>query len=69
MELHNLYNSSNIVRVIKSRRMRWAHHVAPMQEMKNVCKIQVQKAGWMRPLRIPGHRCVVNVRMELEEMD
>jgi hypothetical protein len=36
-ELHNLYASPNIIRVIKSRRMRWAGHVGCMGEMKNIC--------------------------------
>jgi hypothetical protein len=34
--LHNLYDSPNIIRVIESRRMRWAGHVACVEEMKNV---------------------------------
>jgi hypothetical protein len=35
-ELHNLYTSPNIIRVIKSRRMRWVRHTAFMDEMRNV---------------------------------
>jgi hypothetical protein len=42
-ELHNLYPSSNIITVIKSRRMRWAGHVARMEEMKNFYIILVGK--------------------------
>jgi hypothetical protein len=42
-ELHNLYVSPNIIRVIKSRRIRWAGHVTPMREMRNACKILVGK--------------------------
>jgi hypothetical protein len=41
-ELHNLYSSSNIIRVIISRRMRWARHVARMLEMRNAYKILVE---------------------------
>jgi hypothetical protein len=40
-ELHNLYSSSSIIRVIKSRRMRWAGHVARMRERRNAYKILV----------------------------
>jgi hypothetical protein len=40
-ELHNLYPSTNIVRVIKSRKMRWAGHVTRMEEMRNAYKILV----------------------------
>jgi hypothetical protein len=42
-ELHNLYVSSNIIRMIKSRRMRWAGHVECMGEMRNAQKILVRK--------------------------
>jgi hypothetical protein len=41
-ELHNLYFSPNIIRLIKSRRIRWAGHVAHMGEMRNVYKILVE---------------------------
>jgi hypothetical protein len=37
-ELHNLYSSPSIIRIIKSRRMRWAGHVTPMGEKRNVCR-------------------------------
>jgi hypothetical protein len=40
-ELHNLYSSPNIIRMIKSRRMRWARHVVLMGEMQNAYKILV----------------------------
>jgi hypothetical protein len=43
-ELHNLYSSPNIIRMIKSRRMRWAGHVARMVEKRNVYSILVGKA-------------------------
>jgi hypothetical protein len=42
-ELHNLYSSPNIIRMIKSRRMRWAGHVARMGEKRNTCRILVGK--------------------------
>jgi hypothetical protein len=42
-ELHNLYSSPSIIRMIKSRRMRWAGHVACMREARNACRILVGK--------------------------
>jgi hypothetical protein len=44
-ELHNLYSSPSIIRIIKSRRMRWAGHVARMGEKRNVNRILVRKPG------------------------
>jgi hypothetical protein len=41
-ELHNLYSSPNIMRMIKSRRMRWAGHVARKEEKRNTCRILVE---------------------------
>jgi hypothetical protein len=49
-ELHNLYASTNIIRVIKSRRMRWAGHVAHIGEIRNTYKILVGKPEGKRPL-------------------
>jgi hypothetical protein len=54
-ELHNLYSSPSIIRVIKSRRMRWAWHVAQMGEKRNACMILVGKPEEKRPLGKP--RC------------
>jgi hypothetical protein len=51
-ELRSLYASSNAIRVIKSRRMKWAGHVACMREMRNVYKILVDKPERKRPLEI-----------------
>jgi hypothetical protein len=42
-ELHNLYSSPSIIRIVKSRRMRWAGHVAPMGEKRSVCRLLVGK--------------------------
>jgi len=42
-EFHNLFNSSNIIRTMKSRKMRWVQHVAHMEEMRNAYKILVRK--------------------------
>jgi hypothetical protein len=49
-ELHNLYTSTNIIRLIKSRRMRWAGHIASTGKMRNVYKIVVGKSEGKRPL-------------------
>jgi hypothetical protein len=49
-ELHNLYCSPSIIRIIKSRRMRWAGHVARMGEKRNAYRILVVKPGGKRPL-------------------
>jgi hypothetical protein len=40
-ELHNLYSSPSIIRIIKSKRMRWAGHVTRMGEKRNVCRLLV----------------------------
>jgi hypothetical protein len=48
-DLHNLYSSPNIVRVIKSRRMRWAEHVARMGEGRGVYRVLVGRSEWKRP--------------------
>jgi hypothetical protein len=55
-ELHNLYSSPDIIRQIKSRRMRWVGHVARMGEGRNVYRVLVGKAEGKRPLERPRHR-------------
>ena len=67
-ELNSLYSSPNIVRVIKSRRMRWAGRVARMEEGRDVHKVLVGKPEGKRPLGRPRRRCEVNVKMDLEEV-
>ena len=67
-ELNDLYSSPNIVRVIKSRRMRWAGHVARMGEERGVYRVLVGKPEGRRPLRTPRRRWVGNIRMELQEV-
>jgi hypothetical protein len=52
-EFHNLYSSLNIIRMIKSGRMRWAWHVARMGETRNAYRILVGKAEGKRPLGRP----------------
>jgi hypothetical protein len=66
-ELHNLHASLNIIRVMKSRRLRWVGHGACMGQMRNVYKILVRKPEAKRPLRRPRHRWEDNIKMELRE--
>jgi transcription termination factor 2 len=67
-ELHNLYSLPNIIRMIKSRRMRWAGHVARMGETRNAYRILVGKLEGKRPLGRPRRRWVGNVKMDLREI-
>ena len=67
-ELNDLYSSPNIVRVIKSRRMRWAGHVARMGEEIEVYRVLVGKPEGKRPLGRPRHRWVDNIRADLQEV-
>jgi hypothetical protein len=66
-KLHNLYCLPSIIRIIKSRRMRWAGHVARMGE-KNAYRILVGKPEGKRPLGRPRHRWEDNIRMDLREI-
>ena len=67
-DLNNLYSSPNIVRVIKSRRMRWAGHVARMGEGRGVYRVLLGKPQGRRPLGRPRRRWEVNIRMDLREV-
>ena len=67
-ELNDLYSSPNIVRVIKSRRTRWAGHVARMGEEKAVYRVLVGKPEGKRPMGRPRRRWVDNIRMDLQEV-
>jgi len=67
-ELNDLYCSPNIVRVIKSRRMRWVGHVARMGEERGVYRVLVGKPEGKRLLGRPRRRCVDNIRMYLQEV-
>jgi len=67
-ELSDLYSSPNIVRVIKSRRMRWAGHVARMGEEKGVFRVLVGKPEGKRPLGRPKRRRVDNITNDLQEV-
>ena len=67
-ELNDLYSSPNIVRLIKSRRMRWAGHVARMCEERGVYRVLVGKPEGRRPLGRPRRRWVHNIRTDLQEV-
>ena len=67
-ELNDLYFSPNIVLVIKSRGMRWAGHVARMEEGRGVHKVLVGKTEGKRTLRRPRRRWENNIKMDLQEV-
>jgi hypothetical protein len=67
-ELHDLYSSPNIAKVIKSRRMRWAEHVARMEEGKGVSRFWLGGPKVKRPLGRPRSRWEDNVKMNLREI-
>jgi len=67
-ELNDVYRSPNIVRVIKSRRMRWAGHVARMGEETGVYMVLVGRPEGRIPLGRPRRRWVDNIRMDLKEV-
>jgi hypothetical protein len=64
-EIHNLYSSPSIIRIIRSRRMRWAGHVARMGEWRNVYRLLVGKPEGKRPLGRPRRRWMDNIKMDL----
>jgi hypothetical protein len=67
-ELHDLYSSPNIVRVIKSRRMRWAGHEARMGEGRGTYRVLVGRSEGKRPLGRPRRRWEDNIKMDLGEI-
>jgi hypothetical protein len=67
-ELHSLYSSPNIVRVIKSRRMGWAGHVARVGEGRGVYRIWVGRSKGKRPLGRPRRRLADNIKLDLREI-
>jgi hypothetical protein len=56
------------IRIIKSRKMTWAGHVARMGEKRNACRILLGKPEGKRPLRRPRRRWVDNIKMDLTEI-
>jgi hypothetical protein len=67
-ELHTLYSSPNIIRQIKSRRKRWAGHVARMGEERDEYRVLMGKPEGKRPLRKPRRRWEVVIRMDFREI-
>jgi hypothetical protein len=67
-ELHNLYYSPSIVRMIKSRKMRWAGHVARLEKKRTAYRIMVGKPEGKRLLGRPECRWEDNIRMDLGEI-
>jgi hypothetical protein len=63
-----LYSSPSIIRIMKSRRMRWAGHVARMEEERKAYRLLVGKPGENIPLGRPRRRWVGNIRMDLGEV-
>jgi hypothetical protein len=67
-ELHDLYSSPSIIRIIKSRRMRWTGYVAGMGEKRNAYRLLVGKPEGKIPLGRPRRRWVDNIKMDLGEV-
>jgi hypothetical protein len=67
-ELHDLYSSPTIVRVIKWRRMIWAGHVARMGEGRDMYRVLVGKPEGKRPLGRPRCRWEDNIKMDLQKV-
>ena len=67
-ELRDFYSLPNIVRVVKSRKMRWAGHVARMGERRGVHRVLVGKPEGKRPLGRPRRRWEDNIKIDLQEV-
>ena len=67
-ELRGLYSLPNIMRVVKSRRMRWAGHVARMGKGRGVHRVLVGKPEGKRPLGRPRRRWEDNIKIDLQEV-
>jgi hypothetical protein len=67
-ELHNVCSSRDTIRQIKSRKMRWAGHVARMGEGRNVYRVLVGKPEGKRPLGRQRRRCEDGIKMDIREM-
>ena len=67
-ELNDLYFSPNIVREVKSRRVRWAGHVAHMEDRRCVCRVSVVKPEGKRTLGRTRRRWEDNIKMDLQEV-
>jgi hypothetical protein len=67
-ELHNLYSSPDIIRMIKTRNMRWTGHKARMGEKRNAYSILVGKPEGKRSLGRPRRRWVDNIKIDIREI-
>jgi hypothetical protein len=67
-ELHGLYSSPSVIRVIKTRRMRWAGHVARMGEVRGAYNILVGRPEGRRPLGRPRRRWEDNIKIDRREI-
>ena len=67
-ELHALYSSPNIIRSLKSRRLRWAGHVARIEHYRNAYRVLLEKPEGKRPLGRPRRRWENNIKMDLREV-
>jgi hypothetical protein len=67
-ELRDLYSSPSVIRLIKSRRMRWAGHVARKGEKRNAYRLLVKNPEGKRPLGRTRRRWMDNIRMDLGEV-
>jgi hypothetical protein len=67
-ELHNLYSSPNIVRVIKERRMRWAGHMARRGDGRGAYRVLVGRTEGKRPLGRSRRRWEDNIKLDLREI-
>ena len=66
--LHALYSSPNIIRTLKSRRLRWAGYVARTEQSTNAYRVLVGKPEGKTPLGRPRHRWEDNIKMDLREV-
>jgi hypothetical protein len=66
--VHNLYPSPCIIRMIKSRTMRWTGHTLHMGEKRNACRILVERPEGTRQLGRPRHRLIGNIKVGLREI-
>jgi hypothetical protein len=64
-ELHNLYSSPSVIRIINSRRMRWAGHVARMGAKRNLYRLLEGKPEGKRPLGRPRSRWIDNIKIDI----
>jgi hypothetical protein len=67
-ELHNLYSSPDIIRQIKSRRMKWAGHVARTEEGRNVYRVLMGKPEGKRPLERPRCRWEDGIKKDVRDI-